>query len=371
MATYIHERADWPNFTWDAAALAAPLAGLRYRQGLMIGRMDGLGLETRQEADLENIAATVVRSSAIEGDILDYAAVRSSVARNIGIDDGVHSPFDRHIDGTVQMTLDATKNYFAPLTRERLFGWHALLFPTGYSGMRKIPVGGWRNEESDPMQVISGGGARERVHFEAPSAARLPGEMTAFLEWLDSPHQDDPLLRAGVAHLYFVTLHPFADGNGRIARAIADMCLARAEDDPMRFYSVSSAVERNRPQYYDILESTQRGGMEITRWLSWFIGIVGDAIEGAEKTLNRAAEKRAIWRKADDFGMNQRQRVVLTRLLGDFKGNLTSGRYAKLAKCSTDTALRDIEELIRADILARNDAGGRSTSYRLNDANER
>ena len=365
MARYIHEQPDWPKFRWNAAALEAVLADVRYRQGLLLGKMEALGFDAQRETGLEALSSTIVQSSAIEGESLDYGQVRSSVARSLGIEDAAIPPSDRYIEGIVEITIDATENYSAPLTKERLFGWHAALFPTGYSGLRKIDVAKWRSEDSDPMQVVSGSGARERVHFEAPPARALPEEAEAFLSWFDSPRDGDPLLRAGIAHLYFVTLHPFSDGNGRIARVIADMGLARAENRARRFYSLSSSIKRERSAYYSVLEAAQRGTMDVTHWLGWFVACVGKAIDAAEETLKLVMQKSSVWNAANERGINARQRVVLTRLLAGFEGKLTSARYAKLAKCSQDTALRDIDELIRFGILERGDAGGRSTSYRL------
>lgn len=371
MVRYIHERSDWPGFTWNTAELADALAETRYRQGLLLGKMSAFGFDLQREANLEALTASTVHSSAIEGETLDYRQVRSSIAHGLGMKDELAFTPDRHVDGIVAMTLDATTNCAAPLTRERLFGWHAGLFPTGYSGLRKISVAVWRSEASDPMQVVSGSGPRERIHFEAPAASRIPREIGAFLRWFEAPNDTDPMLRAGIAHLYFITLHPFQDGNGRIARAIADMCLARAERDTRdgecagRFYSVSSAIERNRSAYYDILESTQRGTMDVTRWLIWFVTCVREAIDTTDGLIKNVMRKNRVWAEVDRHRIGDRQRVVLSRLLDGFEGKLTSGKYAKLAKCSQDTALRDINELIGFGILEREEGGGRSTAYRL------
>ena len=362
---YIHERPEWPTFQWDIAKLAAPLATIRHKQGLLLGRMNALGFSIRAEAGLETLTLDVVKSSAIEGESLDMAQVRSSLARRLGIDIGGLTPVSRNVDGVVEMMLDATQHYSKPLTAERLFGWHASLFPTGYGVSRRITVGAWRKPEAGPMQVVSGYIGHEKVHFEAPAAERLDIEMGRFLEWFNAPHELDPVLKAGIAHLWFVTIHPFEDGNGRIARAIADCALARADDCPQRFYSMSGQIERERKEYYDILERTQKGELDITSWLNWFLGCLGQAIEGADETLATVMHKARAWQHANQHPLNERQRVIINRLLDGFEGKLTSGKYAKLAKCSPDTALRDIRELMEYGILRQGVSGGRSTSYEL------
>ena len=362
---YLYSNTDWPQFQWDMEILAGPLASARYKQGLLLGKMKALGFALQAEAHLKTLIEDVVKSSAIEGEHLDPALVRSSLARRLGIDLGGIAHVDRHIEGIVEMMLDATQHYAAALTKERLVAWHAALFPTGFSGMRKIAVGSWRTPESGAMQVISGPIGHETIHFEAPAAETLEMEMRVFLEWFDAPTGVDPVLKAGIAHLWFVTLHPFEDGNGRIARAIADCALARADNCPQRFYSMSNQIEKERKGYYAILENTQRGGLDITRWLIWFLGCLERAIDDSEELSASVLRKSRIWDRANRHPLNARQKLVLSRLLDDFKGNLTSGKYAKLAKCSADTALRDIRELMACGILEQGEAGGRSTSYVL------
>ena len=363
--SYIHETKDWPNLKWDDAGLSVLLAEVRHRQGRLLGRMEGLRFRLRAEATLSTLTSDVIKSSAIEGERLDAEEVRSSIARRLGLDFGVGKPAGRDVEGVVEMMLDATQKFTEPLTAERLFGWHASLFPTGRSGMHKITVGGWRPEEAGAMQVVSGPFSKERVHFEAPEAARLEEEMDRFLDWFENGPEIDPVLKSGVAHLWFVTVHPFEDGNGRIGRAIADMALARAEETPERFYSMSSQIEAERRDYYNELERCQRGGLDITPWLEWFLGCLGRAIEGAEKALSSVLRKARIWERVNLAPVNERQRRVINRMLDGFEGNLSTSKYAKLAKCSPDTALRDVKELLKRGILVQEDGGGRSTRYRL------
>jgi Fic family protein len=365
MATYIHQLTDWPHFRWSHQNLADSLAAVRHRQGRLVGRMEGLGLNLRAEATLQTLTEEVVKSSAIEGEILNKDQVRSSLARRLGMDIGALIPADRNVEGIVELILDATEHYDAPLTVERLFGWHAALFPTGRSGLRKIVVGNWR---VDPMQVVSGPIGRERVHYEAPAASRLDAEMNTFLEWFDGPADGiDPVLKAGIAHLWFVTIHPFEDGNGRIARAIADQQLARSEQTAQRFYSMSAQIQQERNVYYNILESTQKGDLDITSWLEWFLACLGRAFDGAETILGSVLLKAKFWKLHEGESFNERQRKVLNRVLDGFEGKLTSSKWAALAKCSQDTASRDIDDLLKRHILKRAAAGGRSTSYSLAD----
>jgi Fic family protein len=309
----------------------------------------------------------VTKSSEIEGEVLDKEQVRSSIARRLGMDIGALAPIDRLVEGVVEMMLDATQNFDQALTEERLLGWHAALFPTGRSGMRRITVGAWRTEKAGPMQVVSGPIGRERVHFEAPEAPRLKAEMRAFLKWFDATDSIDPVLKAAVAHLWFVTIHPFEDGNGRIARAIADMALARAEGTPQRFYSMSAQIRAERGAYYDILETTQKGDLDITDWLQWFVGCLDRAFDGAEQILAAVLRKSRFWERPTAAELNERQRKVLNRLLDGFEGKLTSSKWAALTKTSQDTALRDIDDLVKRGILVKEAAGGRSTSYSLVD----
>ena len=365
MATYIHQLGDWPAFRWDHAAVSGPLAAVRHRQGRLTGRMDALGFDLRSEAVLETLTADVVKSSEIEGEILERSQVRSSIARRLGMDIGGLPPVDRNVEGVVEMTLDAVGAFDRPLISERLFAWHAALFPTGRSGMLRIAVGRWRGEEAGPMQVVSGPFGRERVHFEAPSASRVDGEMAAFLYWFDSPDPLDPVLRAAIAHLWFVTVHPFEDGNGRIARAIGDMALARSEGSGQRFSSLSSQIRQDRKGYYEILERTQKGDLDITPWLLWFLACLDRALDDSARILEDVLRKAAFWQALAGEPLGERQRKVLNRLLDGFDGKLTSSKWAKLTRTSPDTALRDINDLVARGILARDPGGGRSTSYSL------
>jgi Fic family protein len=365
MPTYIHELKDWPKFTWSQDRLTKKLVAVRHRQGRLLGRMEGLGFNLRNEATLQSLTEEVVKSSAIEGEVLNENQVRSSIARHLGIDIGALAPAERHVEGVVEMILDATEKYTEPLTDQRLFGWHSALFPTGRSGIRKISVGAWRDDKSGPMQVVSGPEGRQRVHYQAPDAPRLAQEMEDFLKWFNTENGLDPVLKAALAHLCFVTIHPFDDGNGRIARAITDMALARSEYCAQRFYSMSAQIEQERNAYYDILESTQQGDLDITPWFVWFLGCLDRALEGAESISARILKKDAFWKADACAQLNARQIKVLNRLLDGFEGKLTSSKWAKLAKCSQDTAGRDIDDLIKRGILIKDAAGGRSTSYSL------
>ncbi len=368
MTAFIHQLPEWPRFTWSEERLASPLARVRHEQGRLLGRMEGLGFDLRRDACATVLTSDVVKSSAIEGEELNPEEVRSSVARRLGLETaGLPSP-SREVEGIVEMTLDATRGFRAPLTEDRLLGWHAALFPSGRSGSSRIAVGAWR---TGPMQVVSGAIGRERVHFEAPEASRLELEMARFLDWFEAPHAKDPVLVAGVAHLWFVTIHPFDDGNGRIARAIADAALARADGTEERFYSMSSQIETERAAYYRELETTQRGGLDITDWLAWFVACLGRAIGSADRVLSGVLRRARFWQRVETRPLNERQRRVLERMLGDFEGVLSTSNYAKLAKCSTDTALRDIRELVERELLVKNEPGGRSTSYRLGGPGER
>lgn len=368
MTQYIHELPDWPMFRWDDRRLANALAAARHLQGRLLGQMEALGFKAKEEAVLRTLTEDVLKSSEIEGEKLDADQVRSSVARRLGIDIGGLKPADRHVEGVVEMMLDATQRYDQPLSQERLFGWHAALFPTGRSGMHRIRVGAWRDDSGAPMQVVSGPVGRERVHFEAPAAKRLEEAMRQFLEWFNTDAATEPVLKAALAHLWFVTIHPFDDGNGRIARAIADMSLARSEGSPQRFYSMSAEIREERGEYYRILEHTQRGTMEITPWMAWFLGCLTRAIEGAQATLSGVVTKARYWERLRNVPLNERQRLVINRLLEGFEGNLTTSKWVALTKSSSDTALRDIQQLVERGVLVRNAAGGRSTSYSLADS---
>jgi Fic family protein len=364
--SYIHEKTGWPNLKWNAAKLSPLLADVRHRQGRLLGRMEGLGFRLRAEASLTTLTADVIKSSAIEGELLDAVQVRSSIARRLGLDFGGSIKAGRDVEGVVEMMLDATQKFTKPLTVERLFDWHASLFPTGRSGMRRIAVGAWRPADIGPMQVVSGPMGRERVHFEAPAADRLKREVSEFLKWFEAKDEIDPVLKSGIAHFWFVTVHPFEDGNGRISRAIADMALARAEGTKERFYSMSTQIEAEKKQYYLNLEQSQKGGMDITSWLEWFLGCLGRAIAGAEDGLAGVLRKAKTWERINSQSpVNERQRKVINRLLDGFEGKLSTSKYATLAKCSTDTALRDIGILLERGILVQDAGGGRSTSYHL------
>ncbi len=367
---YIHELPDWPKFKWSGKRLAQVLLEVRHRQGRLIGHMEALGFNLRQEAVLETLTTDVLKSSEIEGEKLDAAQVRSSLARRLGVEIGALKPADRNVDGVVEMMLDATRHYAQPLTTERLFGWHASLFPSGGSGMSKISVGAWRKDTTGPMQVVSGPIGKEHVHYEAPPARRLVAEMRAFLHWFNAPSDLDQVLRAALAHFWFVTIHPFDDGNGRIARAIADMVLARSENSPQRFYSMSAQIRQERAAYYRILEQTQHGTLDITPWMEWFLACLGRAIDGAQTALGSVLAKARFWERIQSVQLNDRQRLVLNRLLDGFQGGLTTSKYAALAKCSQDTALRDIMALVERGVLVQNPKGGRSTSYALAPATE-
>lgn len=364
--SYIWQAPDWPNWRYDLAALASPLAQVSQAQGLLLGRLTDIGLGLRDQASLAALTDDVIKTSEIEGEHLNAASVRSSIARRLGVDIGSLAPVDRHVEGVVEMVLDATINSASPLTQARLFGWHAALFPTGYSGLSRIAIGTWRDDAQGPMQVISGPIGRQRVHYEAPPAERLPDEAERFLDWLNAPIQAEPaLIRAGLGHLWFVTLHPFDDGNGRIARAIGDLLLARADGSPQRFYSLSAQIQRERKAYYEILERTQKGDLDVTEWLLWFLRMLGEAVRLANHALDAVLDKARFWQRMSGIALNERQVKVLNRVLDGFEGKLTSSKWAALAKCSTDTALRDIQELVTQGVLERSGAGGRSTSYDL------
>jgi Fic family protein len=362
---FIHQRATWPAFTWDDQALNTALGAVRHEQGRLLGRMAALGFELQSEASLHALTAEVVKSSAIEGELLDPQEVRSSVARKLGLEVAGLRSSGLDVDGIVTMLVGATQEFALPLTAERLFDWHRELFPAGRNASGPITVGSWRTPDSDPMQVVSGPMGRQTVHFEAPRAARLDLEMARFLAWFDQPASIDPVLKAGIAHFWFVTVHPFDDGNGRIARAIAEMALARADGSRNRFYSMSSQIEAERADYYRRLEHSQRGGLDVTDWLSWFLGCLGRAIAAADQTLAATLNKARFWRHVGRFSLHARQRAVLNRMLDGFQGHLNTSKYAKLARCSADTALRDIQQLVELGILVRNPGGGRSTSYAL------
>lgn len=363
---YIHQRQNWPHFFWEQGKLVILLAEVRHLQGRLLGRMDALGFELREEATLEILTQDVLKTSEIEGEKLNTEQVRSSIAKRLGIDIGIMPPIGRNIEGIVEIMLDATRNFEEPLTKERLFGWHAALFPTGRSGLQLITVGEWRNETSGPMQVISGNYGREKVHFEAPIAARLEKEMKDFIKWFNKAIEIDFVIKSALAHFWFVTIHPFEDGNGRIARAIADMLLARSEKSKQRFYSMSAQIQRERKEYYSILEHCQKGTLDITAWMEWYLNCLKRAIASSEEILQAVLFKARFWAVHTSETFNERQRAIINRLLDGFEGKLNSSKWAKLTKCSQDTALRDINDLLKRNILIKDEAGGRSTSYQLN-----
>lgn len=362
---YIHQQDQWPNFRWDQGKLEVLLAEVRHQQGRLLGRMEALGFALQKEASLQTLTQDVLNSSEIEGETFDREQVRSSVARRMGIDIGGSTSVDRHVDGIVGILLDATGNHETQLTKERLCAWHAALFPTGRSGMQRIAVGNWRNESSGAMQIVSGPFGQEKIHYEAPTFDRLDTEMKAFIRWFNAPFASDPVIRAALAHFWFVTIHPLDDGNGRIARAISDMMLARSEHTPWRFYSMSAQIQRERKAYYEVLEQCQKGGVDISPWIEWFLSCLKRAIEAAAETLQTILSKARFWESHSGETFNDRQRTLINQLLDGFEGKLTSSKWAKLGKCSQDTALRDIKDLLGRQILSKEPGGGRSTSYVL------
>lgn len=362
---YIHQHRDWPNFHWDTAKLSPELSRVRYEQGLLLGRMASLGFDLQASAGLENLSQDILKSSAIEGEILNGEEVRSSLGRRLGVDVGGLTTVSRNVDGVVEMTLDATQGPARPLSHERLFRWHGLLFSGRFPGITQIAA--YRTPDMDPMQVVSGYYGHETVHYEAPLAARLQKEMDTFLAWFNGNAQEDPVLKAALAHLWFVTIHPFADGNGRIARAVADCALAAGEGSGIRCYSLSSQIEKERKAYYDILERTQKGPLDITPWILWFVGCFGRALDSAKGVMERVLRKAKVWEGAAQHTVNDRQRKLLNMLLDGFEGKLTSSKYAKIAGCSHDTALRDIKQLVSFGILQIEGESRRGTSYCLSE----
>lgn len=362
---YIWQHQDWPNWTYDLKLLTNPLTQVSLAQGLLLGRLTDIGMTLRDQASLAALTQDVLKTSEIEGERLDPSFVRSSIARHLGVDIGALVPVDRHVEGVVDMVLDATIHCDAIITEERLFNWHNALFPTGKSGLSSISVGTYRNDSTGAMQVVSGPLGRQRVHFEAVPCARIQTDMALFTDWLNHNREDPPLLKAGLAHLWFVTIHPFDDGNGRIARAIGDLLLARADGSPQRFYSLSAQIQRVRSDYYNILEQTQKGSLDVTSWLVWFLNNLAAAINMAHQTLDTVLVKTRFWNHWASLGMNTRQIKLLNRLLDGFEGKLNSSKWAAIAKCSSDTALRDISEMLSQGVLRKSDAGGRSTSYEI------
>ena len=364
---YIWQTDSWPNWRYDLSILAGLLAHVSRSQGVLLGRLADVGLALRDQASLAALTEDVVKTSEIEGEVLNVESVRSSIARRLGVDIGAVAPVDRHIEGVVEMVLDATTRSSESLTSDRLFGWHAALFPSGYSGMSKITVGQWRDDADGPMQVVSGPAGRRKVHFQAPPANGLHDEMKRFLSWANEEAGEPLLIKAGLAHLWFVTLHPFDDGNGRIARAVGDLFLARADGSPQRFYSLSAQIQRDRRDYYDVLERMQKGTLDVTGWLSWFLGTLARALDSAQTTLDAVLVKARFWQRWAGTPLNERQAKLINRLLDGFEGKLTSSKWAAMAKCSPDSALRDITQLLELGVLKKAPGGGRSTSYELSD----
>lgn len=362
---YIHEHELWPNFTWDQLKLSSLLAEVRYLQGKLLGRMEMLGFALKEEATFNTLTQDVINTSEIEGEKLDLLQVRSSLANRLGIDINASIRINRNIDGIVEIMLDATKNNSTPLTKERLFRWHTALFPNGQNGIQRIIVGNWRDQSSGIMQVVSGPYGREKVYYEAPSYDRLDKEMYKFLVWYNSDSGIDLVIKSAIAHFWFVTIHPFDDGNGRIARAIADMMLARSEDNTQRFYSMSSQILQERKDYYNVLEKSQKGTLDITLWVEWFLECLKRTIKNSGNILETVLIKSEFWKKYADRPFNERQRNIINRLLDGFEGKLTSSKWAKLTKCSQDTALRDITDLLEHGVLVKDTAGGRSVNYHL------
>ena len=364
-ANYIHQLSGWPAFVWDHEKMVQPLSRVRHHQGKLLGHMEALGFQLREDASLQTLTTEIVKSSEIEGEILATDQVRSSLARKLGLDVIGLVPSERHVDGIVDLMLNATLLFDQPLTEERLFSWHSLLFPTGRSGMYKITVGNWRTDEQGPMQVVSGAMGRERIHYQAPDAVKVADEMITFLNWFNANQKIDLVLKAALAHFWFVTIHPFDDGNGRIARAISDMQLARSDGSAQRFYSMSAQIRKERTAYYDCLEKTQGATLDITEWIMWFIENLDRSIKETEENLLDLLSKTRFWEKHNTKVLNERQRTMLNRLFDNFEGKLTTSKWSEMAKCSPDTALRDIQSLIDQEILEKEPGGGRSTSYRI------
>ncbi len=365
MPRYIHQSKEWSDFVWDSELLLELLAEVRNLQGRLVGKMEALGFDFRDKAFLKTLTLDVLKSSEIEGEIYQVEEVRSSVARKLGMDLPDLIPYDRNIDGIADILVDATKNNRDLLTEERLFAWHAALFPVGRSGMHKITVGNWRQDEGGPMQVVSGPMGKEYVHFEAPASKRVPHEMAEFITWFNEETSLEPVLKAGVAHFWFITIHPFDDGNGRIARALTDMLLARADGINQRFYSMSAQILKERKRYYSILESCQKSSVDITSWQVWFLECLRRTLRSSDEVLRDVLEKSEFWKKHAQTDFNDRQRKILNRILDGFEGKLNSSKWAKICKCSSDTALRDIQDLVQKQVLEKENSGGRSTSYRL------
>lgn len=365
MKAFIHQQDNWPNFRWKTDEFVNSLSEVRNLQGRLLGKMESLGFELKNEATLKTLTLDVLKTTEIEGEILNPDQVRSSIARKLGMEIAGSVESDRSVDGIVEVMMDATQNCFKPLTADRLFDWHAALFPTGRTGMYKITVADWREDTTGPMQVVSGAMGKEKVHYQAPDSSLLETEMNSFLNWFNEAGTTDLVIKAAVAHLWFVTIHPFDDGNGRIARALTDMLLAQSDESKQRFYSMSAQIRVERKQYYEILEKTQKGNLDITNWIKWFLNCLSNTLKSTDSVLERILLKAEFWSKHAKTVINERQKKLLNRVLDGFDGKLTSSKWAKIAKCSKDTAIRDINDLISKDILQKEDAGGRSTNYEL------
>jgi Fic family protein len=366
MSTYIHENKDWPNFKWQSEEIINLLSKARNLQGRLLGKMESMGFDFRDEALLETLTQDVIKSSEIEGDILNPEQVRSSIAQRLGIDYSGTIQSDRDVDGMVELMIDATKNCFHPMNKERLFDWHAGLFPTGRSGIFKIIVAEWRKDLTGNMQVVSGRAGKEKIHFEAPSAERIDYEMQLFIDWFNKKSEVDLVIKASIAHVWFVTIHPFQDGNGRITRALTDMMLAQSDHSTQRFYSMSSQIRKERKEYYEILEKTQKGNLDITNWIMWFLNCLINCLNSTDEILNKVLTKSKFWQTNASLILNERQKKLINRLLDGFEGKLTSSKWAKIAKCSRDSAIRDINDLVSKEVLLKKSAGGRSTNYVIN-----
>jgi Fic family protein len=365
MGYYIHQKDNWPNFSWNNDEFVNLLSEARNLQGRLIGKMESLGFELRDEALLETLTLDVLKSAEIEGELLNPEQVRSSIAQRLGMEFAGAIMSDRNVDGMVDMMIDATRNCFKPLTVERLFDWHAALFPMGRSGIFKITVADWRKDISGQMQVVSGAAGREKVHFQAPDADLIEMEMNRFIKWFNEENKIDLVIKAAIAHLWFVTIHPFQDGNGRITRALTDMLLAQSDKSTQRFYSMSAQIRVERKEYYEILEKTQKGDLDISEWIKWFLSCLINALKATDNILTRVLLKADFWNRNSKTIINERQKKILNKLLDGFEGKLTSMKWAKITKCSKDTAIRDINDLINKDILQKESAGGRSTNYEL------
>ncbi len=365
MDSFIHQLTHWPQFTWSNEAIIALLSDVRNKQGLLTGKMQAIGFDLQDETYLETLSQDVIKSSEIEGEFLETQQVRSSIARKLGIDIGGLVDSDRHVDGIVDMMMDATQHWQKALSADRLFAWHSSLFPTNKSGMYTIKTGQWRDDYAGPMQVVSGPLGRENVHFEAPNSEMLDKEMAQFIDWVNTSNVNDPVINAAIAHFWFITIHPFEDGNGRIARAITDMMLCRSENKTQRFYSMSSQIKEERKGFYNILEFTQRANLDITKWLIWFLECLKKALDSSYILVQKIMAKHKFWSENKSVSFNKRQLKIIELLFGDFFGNLTTTKWAKMNKCSQDTALRDIKDLLQKNILEKSEKGGRSTNYKL------